>query len=169
MMYAVVTVYISQSRVWNRWNFISIFFPRTWRAPPCARKVIDNKNRSPHVENPTGGATAREDPGESQRNLKRICALVTHYTHHTGAAVQVKLVVASRSGLAARSSSRASPNCLSVCICLQSVCLDLVEGRCTMPAAPLVGSGVGGWMAGNTTLFTYPLVQTQSVLKSQRR
>ena len=81
MMYAVVTVYISQSRVWNRWNFISIFFPRTWRAPPCARKVIDNKNRSPHVENPTGGAAAREDPGESQHNLKRICALVIHIIH----------------------------------------------------------------------------------------
>ena len=154
-MYAVVTVYISQSRVWNRWNFISIFFPRTWRAPPCARKVIDNKNRSPHVENPTGGAAAREDPGESQHNLKRICALVTHYTHHTGAAVQVKLVVASRSGLAARSSSRASKNCL-VYLYLSSIGLSGSRRRSMHHACCASGSGVGGWMAGNTTLFTLP-------------
>ena len=116
--------------------------------PPCARKVIDNKNRSPHVENPTGGAAAREDPGESQHNLKRICALVTHYTHHTGAAVQVKLVVASRSGLAARSSSRASKNCL-VYLYLSSIGLSGSRRRSMHHACCASGRigrrGLDGW------------------------
>ena len=157
-MYAVVTVYISQSRVWNRWNFISIFFPRTWRAPPCARKVIDNKNT---LDPPTLKIRPAALPlAKIRANLNTTSNVFVHllytlYTHHTGAAVQVKLVVASRSGLAARSSSRASKNCLSICICLQSVCLDLVEGRCTMPAAPLDRASGAGWLVTLRFLLTH--------------